>query len=210
MIRNNSKKLLLIAPLMVMTLVINAGCSDIFEMFFNDVRITSPRDSAVVRYDTISVSVSWSDSAIRSVSCGLYWYDVKYGETSHTFTNISLFPGWNHISVSASGAGLFGGDSVDVYYDPSPPILTIIGPTNNSEVPSSQVTIHGMVSDNYEIVTLIYKGDGGHYGSLTFDGGTWSLFVRDLKNNTKYTFNVATVDAAGWEVVKTVSFTPVF
>ena len=175
-----------------------------------NIRITSPEDGSVSPYDTIYVSVSWSDPEIRTITCKFQTYNVKGGETSHTFYDIKLFEGWNLISVHAYGSGMTGSDTVDVYYDPHPPNLSIIGPTNNSEVILPNITIHGTASDNFGIENIYYKGDQGHYGSTTPSDNQWNIFVKDLKNNANYTFKVVAVDKAGWIIQKTVNFTTNF
>jgi hypothetical protein len=207
MILSNMKKSLITATIMLLCLALTAGCSDFLDILLKTIRITSPEDGVVSRYDQISISVSWSDPEISTISCQSYFYNVKGGETSHTFYSISLFQGWNTIWVYASGRGISCSDNIDVYYDPYPPNLLIIGPTNNSEVSSSNVTIHGTVSDNYGLQSIYYKGDQGHYGTVPFSEGQWYLFVKDLKNNTKYTFKVMAVDHAGWIAQETVNFT---
>ena len=204
------KKLFPIITILFLCLALTTGCSDILDILLKNIRITSPEDGSASRYDTISVSVSWSDPEIRTISCDLQTYNLKGGETSHTFHDIRLFEGWNTIWVRAYGPSIYGSDTVKVYYDPHPPNLSIIGPTNNSEVTSSNVTIHGTVSDNFGIENLYYKGDQGHYGSTTPSDGQWNIFVKDLKNNANYTFKIVAVDKAGWTIQKTVNFTTNF
>jgi hypothetical protein len=187
--------------------VLAASCNGFFEDLFKNIVITSPQDGTAVRYDTISVSVSWSDPDIESISCSGQVYQVVGSEQSHTFYNISLFAGWNTISVSVSGSGIFFGDSVNVFYDPLPPNLLIVSPSDYSEVFSSSVTVHGIASDNYGLSSLQYKGDAGHYGSLGFEGDVFNLFVQNLKDDTAYTFAFVLTDEAGWMVQKSVHFT---
>jgi hypothetical protein len=201
------KKLLLFITIMFLCLALTTGCSDILDILLKNIRITSPEDGEVLASSQIWISVSWSDPEIKTVSCEGYFYNVKGGEQSHTFYDISLFEGWNTIWVHASGHGVSGSDNVRVYYDPHPPNLLIIGPTNNSEVTSSKVTIHGTVSDNFGLEKIYYKGDQGHYGSISYSDSQWNLFIGDLKNNANYTFKVVAVDQAGWMIQKTVNFT---
>jgi len=183
------------------------GCNWFLEDLFKSVIITSPEDNTAVRFGTTSVSVRWSDPDIESISCSGQVYHVVGSEESHTFYNISLLPGWNTISISASGSGIFFGDSVKVFYDPSPPNLLIVNPSNNSEVFSSSVILSGIASDNYSLSSLRYKGDAGHYGSLGFEDDGWSLFVQNLKDDSAYTFTFVLTDKAGWVVQKSVHFT---
>lgn len=193
--------------IVILLSVLAWGCNGFLEGFFKIIIITSPEDNTAVRFGTISVSVRWSDPDIESISCSGQVYHVVGSEESHTFYNISLLPGWNTISVSASGSGIFSGDRVEVFYDPSPPNLLIVNPSDNSEVFSSIVTLSGIASDNYSLSSLRYKGDAGHYGSLGFEGGVWSLFVQNLKDDTAYKFTFVLTDKAGWVVQKSVHFT---
>ncbi|UCB45437.1 MAG: hypothetical protein JSV25_14700 [Spirochaetota bacterium] len=204
------KKLLPSTIILLFCLVSIIACSDILDILLKNIWITSPEDGEAWRYDNISVSVSWSDPEIRTITCEFQTYNVKGGEKSHTFYDIRLFEGWNTIWVHASGRGITGSDFVKVYYDPYAPNLSIIGPTNNSEVILPNVTIHGMVSDNFGIENIYYKGDQGHYGSISPSDSLWNIFVKDLKNNANYTFKVVAVDKAGWMILKTVNFTTNF
>jgi hypothetical protein len=210
MILSVMKKLLPITSIIFICLAFTTGCSDILDLLLKDIRITSPEDGSATAYSYTSVSVNWSDPEIRTISCEFQTYNVKGSETSYTFYDIRLFEGWNTIWVHAYGPGMTGSDTVRVYYDPHPPNLTIIGPTNNSEVTLSNVTIHGIVSDNFGIEKLYYKGDQGHYGSTTPSDGQWNIFIKDLKNNANYTFKIVAIDEAGWTVQKTVNFTTNF
>ena len=77
---------------LIVILILATGCGGFFEDLFKSVVITSPDDGSAVRFNTISVSVRWSDPDIESISCEGQQYIVRSGDTSHTFYSISLLP----------------------------------------------------------------------------------------------------------------------
>jgi hypothetical protein len=57
-----------------------AGCNGFFDDLFKGVVIIFPEDNTVVRFDTIFVSVRWSDPDIESISCDGQVYQVVGSE----------------------------------------------------------------------------------------------------------------------------------
>ena len=74
---------------LIVILILATGCGGFFEDLFKSVVITSPDDGSAVRFNTISVSVRWSDPDIESISCEGQQYIVRNPIDHKTYENPS-------------------------------------------------------------------------------------------------------------------------
>ncbi|MDH4099778.1 MAG: hypothetical protein OEV28_04320, partial [Nitrospirota bacterium] len=108
---------------------------------------------ALTRYQVLSVSGTISDaSPISSLTVNGIVVPVTEGAFT---TTVTLAEGSNTINLAATdAAGNVGTASVDVVLDTTPPLITVLSPSDGAIVATDAVTINGAVDDASALVTV--------------------------------------------------------
>lgn len=192
----------------IILVLLSTGCEELFKALFGGIDITGPEDGTLTASSRITVSVK------------AYYDDIDYidlevnGSVVHTTSEsefdctVTLSPGSNTITaVCYTGIDDYAGeDSITVYYDAYPPVITITQPVSNwSIVATADLDIQGTVTDAYGVASFSYL-DGTSYQSLDVTGNDWNLPLTGLTEGT-YSYMFRARDTVGHSVVRTITFT---
>lgn len=189
----------------------NASSDSITVVYDNQaptVTITSPTSDPA--YSTVSFTIALGGMASDNVGViGVTWSNDQGGSgsavmsgTNWSISPISLVPGVNTITISASDAAgnTPGNDTISVTCTPpdtQSPTITIINPTSdlNYQSSSSPIALSGTSSDNVGVTSVTWSNDRG--GSGTASGTTsWSVPSIALVSGVNI-ITVSSFDAAG-------------
>jgi hypothetical protein len=148
-------------------------------------------------------SVSWaSDQAVSPNA------DVATGTTAWT-ASVPLVPGSNVISITATdGVGRTGTTRITIFYDASPPQVTVLNPTTEPafSTTAAYVVLDGTATDNLQVQGVTWS-NAATGGSGTAQGtATWSTSSIDLAEGVNV-ITITATDGVGNEGTTTVTVT---
>lgn len=153
--------------------------------------------------DNIGVtSVSWSNSRGGSGTCS--------GTTSWSATGISLQPGQNTITATATdAAGNKGTATISVSFtDVTPPVIKITVPTTAATYTTNEtsVILKGFATDNVGVTRPTWSNNRGGSGTSAIVNGTWTSSKIALLPGANV-LTVTETDSSGNKAAATITVT---